>query len=124
MEYSSLVPELASSVNLYRFTHFYKITYGLFCKNCSLGQHPQSPSNTILQWWLLAHSERFRKCNFWTIWTEVKIKFSKNYFDAPVTNSWLNEKVTSTPHPRSAFGEVPIVQETTIPSKQSIIGER
>ena len=39
--------KLASNVNLYRFTHFYKITFGCFCKNCLLGQHPQSPSNIM-----------------------------------------------------------------------------
>ena len=35
--------KLASSANLYRFTHFRKITFGCFFANCLLGQHPQSP---------------------------------------------------------------------------------
>lgn len=39
--------KLASSANLYRFTHFRKITFGCFFENCLLGQHPQSPSNII-----------------------------------------------------------------------------
>ena len=64
--------KMASSANLYRFTHFCKITFGCFFKNCSLGQHPQTPSNIILQWWLLVHSERFCKRYFWTIRPEVK----------------------------------------------------
>ena len=63
--------KVASSVNLYRFTHFHKITFRCFCKKCVLGQHPQSPSNIIFRWWMLTHSERFQECNFWPICPEV-----------------------------------------------------
>ena len=35
--------KLASSVNLYRFTHFFNFAAGSIFKNCLLGQRPQSP---------------------------------------------------------------------------------
>lgn len=37
--------KLASSVNLYRFTHFLDFPSGSIFVNCLLGQHPQSPLN-------------------------------------------------------------------------------
>ena len=37
--------KLASSVNLYRFTHFLDFPSGSVFVNCLLGKHPQSPSN-------------------------------------------------------------------------------
>ena len=42
--------KFASSVNMYKFTHFWKFTFLWFFKNCLLrllGQRPQSPSNNI-----------------------------------------------------------------------------
>ena len=39
------IQKLASSVNLYRFTHFFNFAAGSIFKNCLLGQHPQSPLN-------------------------------------------------------------------------------
>ena len=36
---------LASSVNLYRFTHFLDFPFGSIFANCLLGKHPQSPLN-------------------------------------------------------------------------------
>ena len=57
---------------------FCKITFGCFAKITYWGNIPQSPSNTILRWRLLAPSERFptatsgqlgqkRKYKFWRI---------------------------------------------------------
>ena len=37
--------KLASSVNLYRFTHFLDLPSGSIFVNCLLGKHPQSPLN-------------------------------------------------------------------------------
>ena len=37
--------KLASSVNLYRFTHFLDFPAGSIFVNCLLGKHPQSPLN-------------------------------------------------------------------------------
>ena len=37
--------KLASSVNLYRFTHFLDFPSGSVFVNCLLGKHPQSPLN-------------------------------------------------------------------------------
>ena len=37
--------KLASSVNLYRFTHFLDFPSGSIFVNCLLGKHPQSPLN-------------------------------------------------------------------------------
>ena len=37
--------KLASSVNLYRFTHFLDFPSGSIFANCLLGKHPQSPLN-------------------------------------------------------------------------------
>ena len=39
--------KLASSVNLYRFTHFLDFPSGSILANCLLGKHPQSPLNGI-----------------------------------------------------------------------------
>ena len=41
------VHKLASSANLYRFTHFLDFPTGSIFTNCLLGQHPQSPLNGI-----------------------------------------------------------------------------
>ena len=43
--------KFASSVNMYKFTHFSKNVYLSFLKNCLLrllGQRPKSPSNNII----------------------------------------------------------------------------
>ena len=37
--------KVASSVNLYRFTHFLDLPSGSIFVNCLLGKHPQSPLN-------------------------------------------------------------------------------
>ena len=39
--------KLASSVNLYRFTHFLDFPSGSIFANCLLGKHPQAPLNGI-----------------------------------------------------------------------------
>ena len=44
---TSQIGKLASSVNLYRFTHFLELSVGPFFANCLLGKHPQSPLNGI-----------------------------------------------------------------------------
>ncbi len=41
------IHKVASSANLYRFTHFLDISFGTISENGLLGQRPQSPSNSI-----------------------------------------------------------------------------
>ncbi len=47
LTYILLFHKLASSVNLYRFTHFLDFLSGSIFANCLLGKHPQSPLNGI-----------------------------------------------------------------------------
>ena len=47
LTYILLFHKLASSVNLYRFTHFLDFLSGSIFANCLLRKHPQSPLNGI-----------------------------------------------------------------------------
>ena len=62
--------KLASSVNLYRFTHFLDFTSGAIFANLLVGEASPIPFERYLRYRLLVHSERFlEKEKTWTaIW--------------------------------------------------------
>lgn len=63
------IHKLASSVNLYRFTHFFNFAFGSIFKNCLLGQHPQSPLNSICDTGCSFLRNVFVKVNTKNTWT-------------------------------------------------------
>ena len=62
--------KLASSVNLYRFTHFLDFPFGAIFANLLVGEASPIPFDRYLRYRLLVHSERFpKKEKTWTaIW--------------------------------------------------------
>ena len=62
--------KLASSVNLYRFTHFLDFPFGAIFANLLVGEASPIPFDRYLRYRLLVHSERFpEKEKTWTaIW--------------------------------------------------------
>jgi len=62
--------KLASSVNLYRFTHFLDFPFGAIFANLLVGAASPIPFDRYLRYRLLVHSERFpEKEKTWTaIW--------------------------------------------------------
>jgi hypothetical protein len=64
------VLQLASSVNLYRFTHFLDFPFGAIFANLLVGAASPIPFDRYLRYRLLVHSERFpEKEKTWTaIW--------------------------------------------------------
>ena len=66
---------MASSVNLYRFTHFLDFPFGAIFANLLVGEASPIPFDRYLRYRLLVHSERFpEKEKTWTaIGIQVKI---------------------------------------------------
>ena len=104
--------KLASSVNLYRFTHFLDFPTGSIFVNCLLGEHPQSPLNATsgvgcvfilntFTYWLIRNLyrssiSRKRKMKMWSKLTLIVFVMRNNPLPDKLSGNLVGNSPTST----------------------------